>query len=337
MKRVLKRGRSFRAKVALIVTLLQLPAVIWLCARTHGPWPLAIAAALSIPYLRELQTPWSHEGRRLTMYLALAWWASCIAFAMLFPFAWLVGKLGAPPGVAYVAAAVVSLWTGVSAIGARPRVRNKVVRIAGLPPQLDGYRIGQLSDVHCGPHTPATRVRRWVERLNKLDLDLMTVTGDLITSGSAHVADVSAALGGLRARDGVYACMGNHDYFTDGEHFVRELTHNGLIVLRNRGVVVERAGAQLYVAGVDDTWTSRHDVERALADRPAGAPTILLAHDPNLFPQAIARDVDLTLSGHTHGGQLAVPGVRRLSLARFITEFTAGLYRRGRSSLYVNR
>jgi predicted MPP superfamily phosphohydrolase len=118
---------------------------------------------------------------------------------------------------------------------------------------------------------------------------------------------------------------------------VRALSDAGLTVLRNRGVVVERQGARLYVAGVDDTWTDRDDVARALADRPAGAPTVLLAHDPNLFPEAIARDVELTLSGHTHGGQLQFPGVRRWSLARFITEFTAGLYRRGRSWLYVNR
>ena len=108
-------------------------------------------------------------------------------------------------------------------------------------------------------------------------------------------------------------------------------------MLRNEGVVVERGGAQLYVAGVDDTWTARHDVARALASRPAGAPAVLLAHDPNLFPDAVARDVELTLSGHTHGGQLAVPGLSGLSLARFITRFTAGMYRRGRSWLYVNR
>ncbi len=336
MKRSLK-GRRFRVQVVALVTLLQLPAVLWLCARTHGLLPLGIAVALSLPYLRQLRTPWSNDGRRLPMYLALAWWASCIVFALLFPLAWLASVLGAPPGSSYVAAAVVSLASGILAIRRRPRLRRKVVRIAGLPPELDGYRIGQLSDVHCGPHTPASRVRRWVERLNELELDLMTVTGDLITHGSSHVAAVAAALGGLRARDGVFACMGNHDYFTDGEHVVRALTDNGLTVLRNRGVVVERAGAQLYVAGVDDTWTSRHDVALALAERPAGAPAILLAHDPNLFPEAIARDVELTLSGHTHGGQLAVPGVRRLSLARFITEFTAGLYRRQRSWLYVNR
>jgi uncharacterized protein len=130
--------------------------------------------------------------------------------------------------------------------------------------------------------------------------------------------------------------MGNHDYFTDAEHLVRELERNGLSVLRNRGVVVERDGARLYVAGVDDTWTSRNDLTRALAARPEGVPTVLLAHDPDLFPLAHARGVELTLSGHTHGGQLAIPGLRRLSLARVITRWTMGLYRLGDSWLYVN-
>ena len=167
MKRTIKRGRRFRAQVALLVTLFQLPAVVWLCARTHGLLPLAIAAALSFPYLRQLQSPWSTDVRPLPMYLALAWWASCIVFALLFPVAWLVTLLGAPPGTAYVVAAGVSLWSGISAIGARPRLRSKVVRIDGLPRELDGYRIGQLSDVHCGPHTPARRVRRWVGRLDR--------------------------------------------------------------------------------------------------------------------------------------------------------------------------
>jgi hypothetical protein len=338
MKRDSRRIARFRVAIVAIVTLFQLPAVVWLCLRTHDLVPLAIAAALSFPYLRQLRSPWSTDGSRLMMYLALAWWASCIVFLLLFPFAWLASLFGASPGTAYVAAALVSLVSGLQAIVVhRPRLRSRVVRIAGLPPALDGYRIGQISDVHCGPNTPATRVRRWVERLNALDLDLMTVTGDLITHGSSHVEAVAGALGGLRARDGVFACMGNHDYFTDGEELVRELTGAGLRVLRNQGVVVERDGAQLYVAGVDDTWTARHDVARALADRPSGVPAVLLAHDPNLFPEASALEVELTLSGHTHGGQLAVPGVRRLSLARFITRFTAGMYRRGRSWLYVNR
>jgi predicted MPP superfamily phosphohydrolase len=277
------------------------------------------------------------ETRPLSMYVALVWWSTCFVFGLLLVPAWILAKIGVPRNAVHAAAAAVALAAGIDAVRRRPRVRKRNVSITGLPAELDGYRIGQLSDVHCGPHTPVERVAQWVDQLNRLDLDLMAITGDLITSGSSHVVAVSRVLGGLRARDGVFACMGNHDYFTDGEHFVRELSQAGLTVLRNRGVVVEHKGARLYVAGVDDTWTDRHDVARALADRPSAVPTVLLAHDPNLFAEAQAHHVELTLSGHTHGGQLAIPGIRRLSLARFITEFTGGLYRRGSSWLYVNR
>jgi predicted MPP superfamily phosphohydrolase len=101
---------------------------------------------------------------------------------------------------------------------------------------------------------------------------------------------------------------------------------------------MSKGNAQLYLAGVDDTWTGRHDVARALRARPAGVPTILLAHDPDLFAEAAAQGVDLTLSGHTHGGQLAVPGATtRINLARIMTRFTAGLFHEGRATLYVSR
>jgi predicted MPP superfamily phosphohydrolase len=329
--------QRFRLIAVAMVTVMQLPAVSWLCVRTHSSWPAVLAMALSAPYLIRLRTPWHTEGRPISMFVALFWWSACFVFGLLLVPAWIVTWLGAPGDSAYAIAGVLALWAGIDAVRARPRVRRRTVRISDLPAALDGYRIGQLSDVHCGPHTPAERVAEWVDQLNALDLDLIAVTGDLITSGSTYVSSVSQALGELRARDGVFACMGNHDYFTDGELFVRELSHAGLTVLRNRGVTIERDGARLHVAGVDDTWTSRHDVTRALADRPPNVPTVLLAHDPNLFGEASAHDVDLTLSGHTHGGQLAIPGFRGLSLARFITQFTAGLYRQGRSWLYVNR
>jgi uncharacterized protein len=152
------------------------------------------------------------------------------------------------------------------------------------------------------------------------------------------VPAVAACLGSLRAPDGVFGCMGNHDYFTDGEAFARELERRGLPQLRNRGVTITRQGAQLYLCGVDDTWTGRHDLARALRSRPAGAPVVLLAHDPALFAQAATHDVALTLSGHTHGGQFAIPiAPRRWNLARMMTPFTVGLYKIGSSLLYVNR
>jgi hypothetical protein len=322
---------------AALVTVIQLPAVLWLCGVTRTPLPALAALGLSWPYLRRLQSPWQTTPRTPSTYLALGWWSACLVFDLLMVPAALAIRAGTPGGLTWGLAGATALVLGGDAVLGRPRLRRRTVRVAGLPPELDGYRIGQLSDVHCGPHVPEEKVATWVSRLNGLGLDLVTVTGDLITHGSSHVEAVARALGGLRAKDGAFACMGNHDYFTDGEHMVRALERNGLTVLRNRGVVVQRGGARLYVAGVDDTWTSRHDLGRALAARPEGAPTVLLSHDPDLFPQAQARGVELTLSGHTHGGQLGVPGVRRWSLARVITRWTAGLYQQGRSWLYVNR
>jgi uncharacterized protein len=328
-----RRLNRFRLLALTAVTLMQIPTVTWLVSRTRSPLPILVAIGLSLPYLRRLTTPWE-PGPRAPMYIALMWWTSCLVFDFLLIGAALAIRLGAPADATHLVAGILALGAGVVAVSGRPRLVRRTVTIAGLPADLDGYRIGHISDVHCGRDTPASRVAKWVRRLNTLNLDLIAVTGDLITSGATYVDSVAEALGGLRARDGVYACMGNHDYFTDGEHLVHALERNGLTVLRNRGVTVR---SHLHVAGVDDTWTARNDMPTALAQRPSGAPVVLLAHDPNLFPEAMQLNVDLMLSGHTHGGQLAVPGVRKLSLARFITEFTAGLYRRGRTWLYVNR
>jgi hypothetical protein len=330
------RGR-YHFLAVVLSTAVQAPAVLWLCWLSRTPLPLAIGVLVSRPYLRQFETPWQTTPRSLSTYLALGWWSACLVLDVLLLPTALAVWAGVPFGVAWGVAVALALGMGADAVLGRPRLRRKVVRVPGLAPELDGYRIGHLSDVHCGPHVPEERVAAWVARLNALDLDLVTVTGDLITHGSSHVEPVARALGGLRARDGAFACMGNHDYFTDGEHLVRRLERHGLTVLRNAGRVIARGGARLYVAGVDDTWTSRDDLDRALRARPEGVPTVLLAHDPDLFPQAQERAVELTLSGHTHGGQLGVPGLPRFSLARFVSEWTAGLYRRGRSWLYVNR
>ena len=331
------RQGSFRLFAILLVAAVQIPAVLWACRWTHTPLPVLLALALTVPYLRQLERPWSPVTPGPTTYLALGWWSTCLVFDLLMIPASLAVRAGAPAGWAWGLAGLVAMVSGVDSVRGQPRLRRRAVRILGLPAALDGYRVGQLSDVHCGPHVSEARVAGWVARLNALELDLVTVTGDLIAHGGSHVEAVARALSGLRARDGAFVSLGNHDYFTDGEHLVRTLERHGLTVLRNEGVVIQREGACLYVAGADDTWTGRHDVGRALKGRPPGAPAVLLAHDPDLFPDAHRHGVDLTLSGHTHGGQLGVPWVRRLSLARFITRWTAGMYRKERSWLYVNR
>jgi predicted MPP superfamily phosphohydrolase len=335
------------AALALLVAgAVQVP-IFWALARLGVPLaPILVpAGALTGGFFVTLLGPrtfWSAPSRlRLTFVLwpFFVWWTVTLLFALLLPIALALAAL-LPIGTR------AALWgtLAVSAVGAllalrqRPRVRAHDVPIAGLPEAFDGCRIAQISDLHCGPFASAARVERWVSAVNDLAPDLVAVTGDLIASGSAFVPVVAACLGRLRAPEGVYACMGNHDYFTEGEEMAHALERAGLTLLRNRGVEVRRGDATLYVAGVDDTWTARHDVPAAVAARPAGVPVLLLAHDPALFPEAAALGVDLTLSGHTHGGQLGLPFFsRKLNLARIMTRFTTGFYRSGESALYVNR
>jgi predicted MPP superfamily phosphohydrolase len=344
------RGSRGPGRFLLLVVVLavgfQIPLVAGLA---HLGGQLAPAAALPalltaafIAGLVRGRSAWATPGR-LRLYLVMwpffVWWTLALLFTFAAPIALGIAWLfRATADTALIAALIVAAGGAALSLHQRPRIRQRDVEIADLPEAFDGYRIAQISDLHCGPFASGRRVARWVDATNRLEPDLVAVTGDLIASGSAFVDVVANALGGLRARDGAFAAMGNHDYFGDGEAMVTALEAAGLIVLRNRGVEVRRGSGAIYLAGVDDTWTKRHDLERALAARPAGMPAVLLAHDPVLFPAAAEHGVDLVLSGHTHGGQVAVPLLaRKLNLARLITRFTNGIYRSGASTLYVNR
>jgi len=340
------RGR-FLALITGVGVGAQVPLVAALAQLSGHLLPVvALPAALTVGFLLALAGPratlWSAPGR-VRLYLVLwpffIWWTTALLFMLAAPLA-----LAARAAFGFSTERALAGAMGVAALGTglalrqRPRVRAAEVAIAGLPAAFDGFRIAQISDLHCGPFASAARVERWVAAVNRLGPDLTAVTGDLIASGTAFVPVVAAALGKLRAPHGVFACMGNHDYFTEGEEMAHALERAGLTLLRNRGVEVTRGEDAIYVAGVDDTWTRRDDLARTLAARRPGTPALLLAHDPALFPEAAARGVDLTLSGHTHGGQLGVPMLaHRYNLARFMTRFTTGFYRLGESVLYVNR
>jgi uncharacterized protein len=217
------------------------------------------------------------------------------------------------------------------------RVVERQVRITGLDPRLDGLRIAQLSDLHVGTLTPKSWGLAWSRAANRRAPDLAVVTGDMVTSGTDYHEDVADVVGALRAKLGVFVCMGNHDYFGEGEPLISMLRERGARVLRNEGVVIDRGGATLWLAAIDDTWTRRDDLARALSDRPPGATTVLLAHDPVRFDQAAEAGVELVLSGHTHGGQIAVPFFSRaIGLANLAHRYRVGFYPRGRSTLYVN-
>ncbi len=215
--------------------------------------------------------------------------------------------------------------------------RKIEIPVRGLSPELDGYTIAQLSDLHIGAFTPLWWGQRWVTAANAAHADLVVVTGDMVTSGVAFHEDIAQLVGELRAKDGTYVIMGNHDYFGEGEPLVSLLRGRGAHVLRNQGVVLERNGGRLYLAGMDDTWTKRANLDASLAARPEGVPTVLLAHDPDRFPHAVKRNVEVVLSGHTHGGQIAVPFLGRLiNASKLAHRYHIGIYEEGDSTLYVH-
>ncbi|MEM6787591.1 MAG: metallophosphoesterase [Myxococcota bacterium] len=190
------------------------------------------------------------------------------------------------------------------------RVVRYEVPVRGLPSAFDGYRIVQLSDVHLGSMTPRSWVERWVAQANRLAPDLVVLTGDYVTSGVAFHRNIADALGALRARNGVIAIMGNHDYYGDGEPMMGWLAERGVTWLRNAATTVRRGGpeddAALTVVGLDDVYTRRFDAEVAFAA--AGPrPRLVLAHDPSRFAQLHRFGADLVLGGHSHWGQFGLP------------------------------
>jgi uncharacterized protein len=218
------------------------------------------------------------------------------------------------------------------------QVKRVKIPVRDLDPAFQGFTIAHLSDLHIGALTPLWWARRWAVAANAAKPDAVVITGDMVTSGVAFHEDIAELVSELRGKDGVFVSMGNHDYFGEGEPLISLLRDKGgARVLRNEGVVLERGAGKLYLAAIDDTWTRRADLDRALAGRLDGVPTVLLAHDPDRFPHARERKVELVLSGHTHGGQIAVPFFARyVNASKLAHKFHIGLYRDEGSTLYVH-
>jgi predicted MPP superfamily phosphohydrolase len=158
----------------------------------------------------------------------------------------------------------------------------------------------------------------------------------LVTTGTDFYEDAAEVIAAARARDGVFVSLGNHDQWSPDD-LTRRIEARGSMVLRNRWRAIRRNGAELVVAGLDDRMAGRDDLDATLAGRPERAPTVLLSHFPDFFDAAARHGVDLVLSGHTHGGQIAVPFMaRRASLSTLVRQTRPGLHVRGPSRLYVN-
>jgi predicted MPP superfamily phosphohydrolase len=226
-------------------------------------------------------------------------------------------------------------------------VRQRV-RLARLPKSFDGFRIAQLSDIHMSPFTTADYIRRCVAITNGLKPDLIVLTGDYIAWDPSVEREVVRALAGLRAPQGVFGCLGNHEEESDTEDYVASLfAEQGIHILRQQRASIQLAGDAVNLMGIDDPrgdtdaeWL--RDLSRRLHEGLVmpGTVNILVAHEPSdsMFDRAAELDIDLILAGHTHGGQLAMEAVRReLNLSRLIYRYTNGRYQNRGTMLYVNR
>lgn len=249
-------------------------------------------------------------------------------------------EAGWPDRVRYVAGAISAVLAaiGVASAVRVPPIKDVEVVISGLPPQFDGYRLLQLTDIHISRLFPAAWAREMVGRANAADVDLIVVTGDVIDGSVAMRRTDVAPLALLRARDGVYAIPGNHEYFFDYASWVRHLTELGFRMLPNEHAVLRRSQAELIIVGVTDISAPQSgqagpDLEAALAGAPVGAPVILLDHEPKGAHRAAARGIALQLSGHTHGGMIL--GLDRV-VARANDGFVSGRYDVDGMTLYVS-
>jgi Predicted phosphohydrolases len=214
-------------------------------------------------------------------------------------------------------------------------IEHERIGLRRLPKEFESFRIVQLSDIHHGPFSDRNQIERAVETANRLKPDIIALTGDYISKERHYAAPCAEMLGRLEARYGVFAVLGNHDHWTDADLITDLFRAEGINVLVNQGMRFELNGAAFWLAGVDDTMVGLEDIPLALAGARQDEMKLLLAHNPIVLRRAARADVDLVLSGHTHGGQVALREPSQNGGRR--RRFLKGLGRLGNTQIYVNR
>jgi len=208
------------------------------------------------------------------------------------------------------------------------------VTVPHLPESLRGLRIVQLTDLHRSKLTPDTRLHHAIARANQACPDLILLTGDYVSKERADILPCAQILAPLRARLGVYAILGNHDYYVDGPAVACALERLGFTLLLNRS---DRLDNGLRLVGIDDDRHKHTDVKRAFAGVAPTDPTLVLVHNPALV-ELFSDRTCVALAGHTHGGQIKLPLLTRREVRRIgAKHYRAGWYTVGNARLYVNR
>jgi len=322
-----------------------------------GGWfAVALAAAVAfaplLVLLRGLRGAYPSAWLRLGVFrpfwylqlsLPLVAMAGALGFVVGVPFGVgsLLGRLALTGCVALFALLALAGYIG----SRRLRVEALDARFPDLPPALDGLRIVQVSDVHIGPHTSPRHLAAITRAMQQASGDLIAFTGDQVDDYARDIAHFATAFGHLSAPLGVFAIAGNHDVYAGWTAVRAGLEEMGAAVLVNKAVEIPYRGSRFWIAGTGDPAAGGRgpggasdaapDIVRTLASVPAGAFTVALAHNPALWPSLAERGVQLTLSGHTHHGQISIPSLG-WSLASLFLTYAMGWHRRGGSLLYIN-
>jgi uncharacterized protein len=355
-RRPLSRGGSLFGRLLVVLSACWLVVATIVAPVMPGGWlgmAVAMVALTGLPlgaFIRR-QRRREYPGAIVRLFVYRPFWYAQLL--MLFTgIAGIAGLiLGAPFGASmpmarWMVAAATAIYTlGAAAgwIGSRwLHVRQLRATFPDLPEALEGLRIVQLSDLHIGPQTS----RRFLDRVRSATAaaggDLIAVTGDLVDDHAADSAHYARSLGDIAAPLGVYVVPGNHDVYANWPAVRAELDRLPVTILVNESRVVRRGEGQFAVTGTGDpagrwieTSHAAPNIDAALRDIPPGTFTIALAHNPSLWPPLADRGVELTLSGHTHWGQLALPAFK-WSLAGIFLDHAMGVVTRDASLLYIH-
>jgi len=295
---------------------------------------------------RYFQPGWAEWGRG-----AIFTWAFVSVFlmaAVLISRRWLQIQSGHSPGrrtflraSQAVLLATPPIVTGYGVFIQRVNIslREQDLAFPGLPKELDGLRIAQLTDIHLSPFLSERELARAVDIANETRPHLALVTGDLISTAHDPLDDCLRHLARLRAEGGVFGCLGNHEIYANAEDYVEEHgARLGIRFLRSRAERLQFGGVALNLAGVDYQASRKPYLVGAHRLVAPGDFNILLSHNPDVFPVAARQGYNLTIAGHTHGGQVRVEILHQdLNIARFFTPYIDGLYRRGDAAIFVSR
>ena len=250
--------------------------------------------------------------------------------------------------LAVASAAGVAAWSVLF----EPRwfgVTHRTFALRGLPPELDGLRVVQLTDIHLGPNLSVEYVREVIAATNALKADLILLTGDYVHRSPSYIEPVVRELSELRAKIGVIGTLGNHDWWEDGPATQRAFARAGLPLIDNSRLfltpdrrLVPYADRGLCIAGIGDYNEDVVEFDRALGNVPADIPRLLLSHNPDAAEDTrfVGKDlrVDLMLCGHTHGGQVWIPGLGTpIVPSRFGQKYASGLVQGPACPVFISR